>query len=145
MNDFTPIPALVGGALIGLSASLLFLSHGKTAGISGMLGGLVAGITQRTLDGVHRLWFVVGLLVSGLAFAVFRPQVFGSANGPAGASIPTLVVAGLLVGFGTRLGSGCTSGHGVCGLSRFSLRSLVATLTFMFVAAATVFVVRRSS
>lgn len=128
------IQALIGGALIGLSASLYWSLNGRVAGISGVLGGALA---ERGPERTQRLAFLVGLLIAGVCFAAFTDRV------PA-PSLPlaALVVAGLLVGFGTRLGGGCTSGHGVCGLSRFSVRSLVAVLAFMATAAATVFVVR---
>jgi len=135
MDSFTPISALIGGALIGLSASLLMLFNGKIAGISGLFADLVS---PRSSDRSVSLYFVGGLLLAGviarLAHASSLP-----------ASTPSLAVgavAGLLVGFGTRLGSGCTSGHGVCGLSRLSKRSLVATLTFIAVGMATVTAVR---
>lgn len=136
MNDFTPLPSLAGGLLIGLATSLLLLFNGQVAGVSGILGGAVA---PKPGEGAWRLWFLGGLVVGGLALRLLRPEVFAAAPGvsPAGA-----VVAGLLVGFGTRLGSGCTSGHGVCGLSRFSTRLLAATLTFMAGGALTVLVVR---
>lgn len=136
MNDFTPFSALLGGALIGLSASLLLLTHGKIAGISGLLGGL---FVPGTGDRAFRLWFLAGLLVAGAALAVVLPSAFGPSP-----STPLwlVVLAGLLVGYGTRLGNGCTSGHGVCGVSRLSVRSIVATLTFVAVGMATTFVVR---
>lgn len=124
MTNFTPWSALFGGVLIGGSASMLLLFNGRVAGISGIVGGLVR---PRATDTLWRVLFVAGLLVGGAALARFMPNSIGQT----GVSLPVAVVAGLLVGFGTRLGSGCTSGHGVCGLSRLSLRSLVATLTFM--------------
>lgn len=136
MNNFTPAPALFGGILIGLSASLLLLSHGKVAGISGILGGLLSPSTQ---DRSYRAWFLGGLLAAGVLLMLSFPSVFpSSSSAPLGA----VALAGLLVGFGTRLGNGCTSGHGVCGLSRFSTRSLAATVTFMGIGAATVFLAR---
>lgn len=137
MDSFTPAPALLGGALIGLSASLLLLTHGKISGISGIVGGLLA---RGTPDVSYRVWFVAGLLVAGAALARLMPSAFPAGSGSAW----QIGVAGLLVGYGTRLGNGCTSGHGVCGLSRLSVRSLVATLTFMTTGAATVFVVQRA-
>jgi uncharacterized membrane protein YedE/YeeE len=124
MENFTPVSALVGGALIGLSASLLLLAHGKVAGISSIFGGV---LDPRAGDRAFRLYFLAGLLLSGALARVVLPSALPAAT-------PGLAIggaAGLLVGFGTQLGSGCTSGHGVCGLSRRSLRSLVATLTFM--------------
>lgn len=136
MHDFTPIPALIGGAIIGLAASLLLLTHGKVAGISGLYGSL---LRQGTSDRAFRLWFIAGLAAMGMLVRLTRPAAFDSAWS---ASLPVTLLAGLLVGFGTQLGNGCTSGHGVCGLSRLSVRSLVATLTFMATGFATVFVVR---
>ena len=124
-EHFTPYSALGGGALIGLAAALMVLLEGRIAGISGILGGLL----QRPLppDARWRVAFIAGLLLAPLLYGtVFHlPAIHLSAS-------PLLIiVAGLLVGFGSRLGSGCTSGHGVCGLSRLSPRSLAATLVFM--------------
>ena len=134
-NTFTPYTALAGGILIGLAAAILVLCNGRIAGISGILGGLLRPST----GGVGwRLAFLVGLMgapmVYVLAATLPRPQI--------DAGWGTLVAAGLLVGLGTRYGAGCTSGHGVCGLSRLSPRSLVATLAFMGAGFATVYVVR---
>ncbi|MBM3116873.1 YeeE/YedE family protein [Jeongeupia naejangsanensis] len=134
-SAFTPWSALIGGALIGLAASLLALGNGRVAGISGIVGGLLAPQRGET---AWRLAFVGGLLAAPWAYRLVAamPRLrFDSSWG-------VLIVAGLLVGFGSRLGSGCTSGHGVCGLSRLSPRSFVATLTFMAAGFATVFVVR---
>ncbi|KAA0679507.1 YeeE/YedE family protein [Roseomonas genomospecies 6] len=136
MVHFTPVSAAVGGLLIGLSAALLWVAKGRIAGISGILGGLGA---LRSGDVAWRAIFLVGLMAA--------PLLYGAAGGalpePASPTNPALlVVAGLLVGFGTRLGNGCTSGHGVCGLARLSPRSLTATGLFMASAAATVFVTR---
>lgn len=125
-----------GGALIGLAASLLLLTHGKIAGISGMLGGLLEG---KSADRGFRAWFLAGLLLMGLALALVRPEMLASASS---APLALTAVAGLLVGFGTSLGSGCTSGHGICGVSRLSPRSLLATATFMVTGVITVFVAR---
>ena len=136
MHDFTPIPALIGGALIGLSASLLLLTHGKVAGISGIYAG---ALRSDTPDRAMRIAFLVGLVAAGIALRVIAPSLFASAWSP---SLPLAVAGGLVVGVGTRLGSGCTSGHGVCGLSRLSVRSLIATGTFMATGFATVFIVR---
>ncbi|MFG5775599.1 YeeE/YedE family protein [Comamonas sp. J-3] len=132
---FTPWSALIGGALIGLAAVLLALFNGRIAGISGIVGAL---LPPRRQGGAWRWAFVLGMLAAPLLYQWFAP-VPASASP---ASWPVLVVAGLLVGFGTRLGSGCTSGHGVCGLSRLSMRSLVATLCFMATGFATVFIMR---
>jgi uncharacterized membrane protein YedE/YeeE len=135
MEHFTPVASLVGGMLIGLSASLLLLFDGKIAGISGIVGGLLSPAKQDTL---WRAVFVGGLLAGGLLSRLFAPQVFDiGLSRSAGA----LALAGVLVGFGTRLGNGCTSGHGVCGLSRFSPRSLIATLTFMTTGTVTVYLI----
>ena len=136
MADFTPVPALLGGILIGSSASLLWLGIGRVAGVSSVLGGLVAPAPGEV---GWRAAFVGGLLSGGALLAVGAPSALGPAVVP-----PTQVaLAGLLVGIGTRLGNGCTSGHGVCGLSRGSGRSLAATLTFMAAGFATVFVAHR--
>jgi len=137
MQSSTALQALAGGALIGASASLFLLTHGRIAGVSGMLGGALPG---RADDRPSRLGFVLGLLLAGVIGSIVAPSRFGGTP----VELPLVGVAGLLVGFGTRLGNGCTSGHGVCGLSRLSLRSLVATMTFMVVAAITVVIVRES-
>lgn len=128
---------LLGGVLIGLSATLLLLFNGRVAGISGIVGGLLGQV------GGERPWrmaFLAGLLGGGVLLQAVRPGLFGEPT--YGSGLALTVAAGLLVGFGTRLGSGCTSGHGICGLARGSQRSLAATLTFMGVAIATVFVLR---
>ncbi|MCX7279639.1 MAG: YeeE/YedE family protein [Burkholderiales bacterium] len=134
-NHFTPLAALAGGALIGLAAALFVLLNGRIAGISGVLGGLLVPTRG---DVAWRLAFVLGLVGAPLVYGLFRalptPQI--------DAGYGSLVLAGLLVGVGTRYGAGCTSGHGVCGLSRLSPRSLVATAAFMAAGFATVFVVR---
>jgi len=132
---FDPIQALIGGALIGLAATLLLLLNGRIAGISGIAAGAIAA------PSAERDWrtaFLVGL--------IFGPMVFAALGGtlptPMLPGLPTLVAGGILVGIGTQLGDGCTSGHGVCGLARLSPRSMAATLTFVATAMATVFVVR---
>jgi uncharacterized membrane protein YedE/YeeE len=136
VSGFTPGHALVGGALIGGAAALLWVGLGRIAGISGIVGGLM---TAARGDRAWRLAFLAGMMAA--------PVLYGLAGGavpaaPSAAS-PTLIIAGgLLVGLGTRLGGGCTSGHGVCGLARLSRRSLVATLVFMTMAALTVFLHR---
>jgi uncharacterized protein len=131
---FTPGSALAGGALIGLAAGLFVLANGRIAGISGIVGGLLQWQPG------DRGWRVAlaGMLLAPLAYLA----VTGLPEIRIEAGLPLLVLAGLIVGFGTRLGAGCTSGHGVCGLSRLSPRSLVATLAFMGTGFATVFVVR---
>lgn len=132
---FTPGAALAGGALIGLAAVMFILLNGRIAGISGVLGGLLTAVRG---DRFWRVAFVAGLVAAPLVYALFAPWPVPTIDaGPV-----ALVAAGLLVGFGTRMGSGCTSGHGVCGLSRLSPRSLVATLVFMAAGFATVFVLR---
>lgn len=136
MPEFTPVSALVGGALIGLAASLFLLAEGRVCGISGLFGGLL----RRSPEALRvRVPFLAGLLVGGVALRLVAPGVFDRVASP---SLAFVIPAGLLVGFGTQLGNGCTSGHGVCGLSRLSIRSLVATCTFMAAGFVTVFVVR---
>ena len=117
--------ATLGGGLIGLAASWLLLAEGRVAGISGIVGGLVGPVDAQTS---WRSSFIGGLLVGGVILVASLPAVIAA---PAGRSVGMVAVAGLLVGYGTRLGCGCTSGHGICGLTRFSPRALVATLTFM--------------
>ena len=126
---------LAGGALIGLASASLLLFHGKIAGISGIVGGLL-GPSHR--DSAWRLLFVSGLVVGGVIMSLLLPSAFAIT---VERSLVAVAVAGLLVGVGTRLGNGCTSGHGVCGTSRLSPRSIVATVTFIGSGAATVFVV----
>jgi uncharacterized membrane protein YedE/YeeE len=124
MHDFTPISALIGGALIGLAASILLAATGRVAGISGIVGGL---LLRTRGDVLWRALFVLGLLIAGLIGLWVAPDALSAS--PRG--LLAVAAAGLLVGVGTKLGNGCTSGHGVCGLSRFSVRSLVATVTFI--------------
>jgi uncharacterized membrane protein YedE/YeeE len=131
------LASLAGGALLGLSASLLLLFNGRIAGISGIAGGLLS--SHAWSERAWRLTFLGGLVGGGLLLRALWPQVLGA---PTVMGAAWVVAAGLLVGFGARLANGCTSGHGVCGLSRGSLRSLVATGTFMATAALTVFLVR---
>jgi uncharacterized membrane protein YedE/YeeE len=143
MENFTPIPALLGGMLIGLSAVIMLAVLGRIAGISGILGGLL------TVDGGDRLWrllFIAGLVAGAGLYAVLGGDVGAIDINPFkfsdGAQTAVLIAAGLLVGFGTQIGSGCTSGHGVCGLGRFSPRSLTATVVFMGIAGLVVAAVR---
>jgi uncharacterized membrane protein YedE/YeeE len=136
LTHFTPFSAFAGGVLIGLAALLLALFNGRVAGISGILGG---GLRAPLDDLGWRLAFLAGLALA--------PQIYQSTVGviepvTVRSSSAILVLGGLLVGFGTRLGNGCTSGHGVCGIARLSPRSLAATAVFMLSAAATVFVLR---
>lgn len=133
------LAALLGGMLIGLAAASLLVLTGRIAGISGVVGGLIAPARGAAGERRWRLAFFIGLLAGGALLRVLVPQAFG---GTVVRSLPVLMVAGLLVGFGTRLGNGCTSGHGVCGVSRFSVRSIAATVTFIATAALTVWVVR---
>ena len=142
MTDFTPLTASIGGLLIGLSAGLLWLTNGRTAGISGIFAGV---LPLRRRDTDWRLAFLVALIVGAVLGTWIGPKLFTEMSGATpqlSIGVATTVIAGLLVGVGTRLGGGCTSGHGICGLARFSLRSVVAVLTFMAVAIATVYVVR---
>jgi uncharacterized protein len=134
-NSFTPWASLAGGVIIGIAAAMFILLNGRIAGISGVLGGLLKPVRG---DISWRVAFTAGLLGAPLLYALVtelpRPQIDAGYAG--------LVAAGLLVGVGTRYGSGCTSGHGVCGISRFSPRSLVATAAFMLAGFVTVFIVR---
>ncbi len=134
-NAFTPWAALAGGGIIGFAAAMFILLNGRIAGISGVLGGL---LTPARGDISWRLAFIAGLVGAPLLYALFtelpHPQI--------DAGYAALVVAGLLVGAGTRYGSGCTSGHGVCGVSRLSPRSLVATAAFILAGFVTVYVLR---
>ena len=135
MNPSSFVEPLIGGALIGLSAVLLLLFNGRIAGISGILAGV---LLPQEADNAWRLSFVAGLVFGGMVLAIAMPEMFPPAPLR---SAPTLAIAGLLVGVGTRLGSGCTSGHGVCGIGRFSVRGLVATVTFIATGALTVYAV----
>ncbi len=128
--------SLVGGVLIGLAATLMLLLNGRIAGISGILGGVLSP----RQGGLHwRLAFVLGLVIAGFAYPLFSSEALAF---QLDAPVWAIVTGGFLVGFGTRLGSGCTSGHGVCGIARFSWRSISATLIFMLTAIATVAIVR---
>jgi len=136
MENFTPYSSLAGGFLIGLSAALFLLFNGRVAGISGIVGGL---FSPWCTDAGLRLSFIAGLLLGSL---ILLKTGWLPVNIQINSSFSVIAIAGLLVGYGTSLGSGCTSGHGVCGLARLSLRSLAATLTFMITAALTVYIVR---
>ena len=140
MHDFTPISALTGGALIGLASVWLLAANGRIAGVSGILHGLfdAPDAQDEPHDARWRAWFISGLLLAGLAWQAAGAPVPKREGFPAG----WIVAAGLLVGFGTRMGSGCTSGHGVCGLGRLSLRSLVAVVVFMAAGMIATYVVR---
>ncbi|MBQ0796688.1 YeeE/YedE family protein [Zhongshania sp.] len=133
---FTPVTAIIGGAMIGLAALVLMWSVGRIAGISGIVAG---AILEAEDERNWRLLFLAGLFIGALIASVITGALDDVSSI---ASTPVLIVAGLLVGIGTRMGGGCTSGHGVCGISRFSQRSIVATAVFMASGAATVFVIR---
>ena len=139
-THFTPWASLAGGAVIGLATALYLLANGRVAGIAGIVASpwrtLLAGTSFR--PEVSRLLFIVGLLLAPWAWRLVLPLPVVAVD----VGLPSLVVAGLLVGVGVRMGNGCTSGHGVCGLSRFSGRSLVNVLAFMGAGFATVFVLR---
>lgn len=134
-NNFTPMTALAGGALIGVASAMFVLFNGRIAGITGILGGL---LRPKLRDIGWRLAFIIGLVAAPFIWLLFAPlpaiQIDASNN--------LLAIAGLIVGIGTRYGSGCTSGHGVCGISRLSPRSIVATLAFMATGVITVYIVR---
>ena len=138
MNLESVVLASIGGILIGLAAAMMMLLNGRIAGISGILRGV---LDPERGDFAWRAAFVVGLLMTGAALLWLRPETFPT---ELPRSPGALALAGVLVGFGTRLGSGCTSGHGVCGMSRLSPRSIVATLTFMVTGAIAVAVVRHA-
>ncbi|QLI83109.1 YeeE/YedE family protein [Chitinibacter fontanus] len=134
LAHFTPIASLIGGAMIGLAAGLLILLAGRIAGIAGIIGGLLTGASDKN----WRILFMAGLVLSPVIWRWFAPlPELNMVTSPVG-----LIVAGLLVGMGTRYANGCTSGHGICGLSRFSLRSLVAVVSFMSAGFVTVFVIK---
>ena len=135
MHHFTPLSGLAGGALIGLASALLLLSAGRMAGVAGILGGALTASSERA----WRFAFIAGLIAAALLgplLGTAGPARFSSSN------LMLYAVAGVLVGFGSRMGNGCTSGHGVCGFARFSARSITATLVFMGTAIVTVAVVR---
>lgn len=123
MHDFTPVQGVIGGALIALSLALMLVATGRIAGLSGVVAGLLTPGDRK-----WRAWFVAGMLAVGAVFEIVRPQTFDAA---ARVPLPVVAIAGVLVGLGTRLGNGCTSGHGLCGMSRMSKRSILATLVFM--------------
>ncbi|WP_419695626.1 YeeE/YedE family protein [Mesorhizobium muleiense] len=136
MTEFTPIASLLGGAMIGLSAVLLMLWEGRIAGISGIASGLLPPYRDDAFP--SRFGFVLGLTAAPLLLMVTGAEITQTVS----SNVPVMIAAGLLVGFGSVYGNGCTSGHGVCGLSRLSRRSMVATATFMASAFVTVFLVR---
>ena len=132
MHDY--LTALIGGALLGVSAVGYLWVNGRIAGISGLISQV---LSPKTLLSTPALWFLLGLIIVPFAYGAFAQPQIQIESSPF-----ILILAGLLVGFGTRLGSGCTSGHGICGISRLSKRSLIATATFMLAGAVTVFVMR---
>lgn len=136
MENFTPVSAFLGGLLIGLAAAVLFLVNGRIAGISGILGNLLSPTRN---DIAWRVVFLLGLVVGTMLWRLVDPSDHGIT---VTASVPTLIIGGLLVGLGTRIGGGCTSGHGVCGIARLSRRSITATAAFMGSAMITVYLAR---
>lgn len=134
-NEILIVRGLAGGLLIGVAAALLMLSHGRIAGISNIVGGLVLPRG----DNRWRALFIAGLVLAGVLVSQLTPQAYGA---PVRPGLLVAVISGLLIGMGTRWGGGCTSGHGVCGLGRLSKRSLVAVLTFIAAGAATVVALR---
>ena len=136
MSNFTPLPALAGGLLIGASVAALWILNGRAAGISGIVGDV---LQPKLGDQGWRIWFLAGLLIGGLILGRAAPGWFAW---DAPHSVVLMAAAGVLVGFGTRLGHGCTSGHGLCGISRLSRRSILATVVFMALGGASVFVAR---
>jgi len=138
MTSFAPVSGLIGGVLIGLAAIILMLTIGRIAGVCGIV---VNAMTAS--DAAGRLWrlaFILGLPLGALLVTALGLKDWSSITFPA--TMPTTIIAGLIVGVGATVGSGCTSGHGICGLSRFSMRSVVATVTFMATGVATVFIIR---
>jgi len=136
MENFTPISAAIGGAMIGLSAVWLMASAGRIAGISGILGG---SLNAAKGDKLWRWTFLAGLIIAPVIVGLFKESLLEVTFPTTG---PLLIIAAVLVGVGTQLGNGCTSGHGVCGNARLSIRSLLATLTFMATGVFTVFILR---
>ena len=132
MTDFEVLMPLAGGILIGIAASMMLLFSGRIAGISGIFGGM---LFQQGKERAWRLSFVVGLIAGGILLYTINAEVFENSSGR---GILAVNIAGLLVGIGTRIGGGCTSGHGVCGIGRLSVRSIVATVTFVFAGMITV-------
>ena len=130
------IQSLIGGSIIGIAVSLLLLFNGKVLGVSGILGELFNNPLSKNY---WRLFFVLGLLISPLIYSIFHPIPIIEIT----SNKLLIIVGGLLVGFGSRLGSGCTSGHGVCGLARLSVRSFIATMTFIFFGFVTVYVIQK--
>ena len=126
MTEFEILMPLTGGILIGIAASMMLLFNGKVAGVSGIFGGM---LFQQGKERAWQLSFIAGLIAGGILLYIINTEFFENSSGR---GLLTATIAGLLVGIGTRVGGGCTSGHGVCGIGRLSGRSLVATVTFMF-------------
>ena len=137
MTEVTVFSALAGGAIIGAASALLLYAHRRVAGISGIAAGI---LPPWGAESGWRLWFLIGLIISGPLYGITGGEITVRIDTP----LALLAVAGLLVGYGSRLGGGCTSGHGVCGIARLSVRSIVATLVFMSVAGIMVFLVRHA-
>jgi len=138
-THFTPWTSLSGGILLGIASAALILASGRVLGVSGILGGL---LTPKRGDTTWRVALLLGMLLAPVTLGLIAPELVAAPRIEAGSV--AIVAAGLLVGLGTRYGAGCTSGHGVCGLSRLSLRSLVATLAFMAAGFATVYIIRHT-
>ena len=136
MDNFTPVSAFAGGTLIGLGAALLLLFNGRMAGVSGIMNGV---FNSPKAEMIWRTLFLGGLILGAMLFQMIES---GFVTQRQGYPLPLLAIGGFLVGIGTRMGSGCTSGHGICGFANFSLRSIMATLTFMATGAGTVFIIR---
>ena len=137
MENFTPIPAFIGGMLIGLSAVIMLLFNGRITGISGIMDGIA--VNSKSGDRIWRICFLFGLVLGGFLFNLTLPDSFIPREG---FSLSLLIIGGFVVGIGTRMGSGCTSGHGICGIARFSQRSILATVVFMLTGGITVYIIR---
>ncbi len=136
ITNFTPLSALAGGALLGISVTLLLLFNGRIAGISGMMNGVLFSAPK---DKLWRLIFLLGIILGAFVFGLLLPNFnLPRQHYP----LPLLLIGGFLVGFGARMGNGCTSGHSICGIARLSRRSIIATLTFMTTALLTVYIIR---
>ena len=136
MTEFEVLVPLTGGILIGIAASMILLFNGKIAGVSGIFGGM---LFQQGKERAWRLSFIAGLIAGGIMLYIINAEFFEISSGR---GLLAVTIAGLLVGIGTRVGGGCTSGHGVCGIGRLSIRSLVATVTFVFAGMVTVALVK---
>lgn len=137
MENFTPVAATIGGIMIGLAVAALFYFNGHILGISNITAQILSN-KRSAAERIWRLVFLAGLITGGFVLVLVKPETIGSSP----VSLPALAIAGLLVGYGASLGRGCTSGHGICGLSRLSLRSITATVIFMSSGAMTVYIVR---